>query len=244
MFLARMGFTSIVILLCLWTCNSLSTTTPSNNKNTSDQKYYNYFAFGSNMASSTMTALRNVNPVASAAAVLTNHRLAFNVPGTPFIEPSWASIEPAEGEIAHGVVYKLTEGDFQIVCETEGVPFGYTLHRCRVVPYVGDGNNAGEEALENVRSINSDDEVGNGTISAFTLRASRAEWRRAEDTPPSRAYLNVLIRGAEEFKLDEQYVENLKAINPGKTIGKGIAELMLTTAERRNELSSRMERFQ
>ena len=52
--------------------------------NTKNQKptYYNYFAFGSNMASSTMTALRSLDPVASTAAILPNHRLAFNVPGT------------------------------------------------------------------------------------------------------------------------------------------------------------------
>ena len=64
--------------------------------NTKNQKptYYNYFAFGSNMASSTMTALRSLDPVASTAAILPNHRLAFNVPGTAFVEPSWASVEP------------------------------------------------------------------------------------------------------------------------------------------------------
>eukprot|EP00566_Odontella_aurita_P022843 CAMPEP_0113561894 /NCGR_PEP_ID=MMETSP0015_2-20120614/20226_1 /TAXON_ID=2838 /ORGANISM="Odontella" /LENGTH=140 /DNA_ID=CAMNT_0000463733 /DNA_START=261 /DNA_END=683 /DNA_ORIENTATION=+ /assembly_acc=CAM_ASM_000160 len=73
----------------------------SNNTNRGDAKRtetkpreYNYFAYGSNMCSATMTALRGLNPLASTAAVLPGHELRFNVPGTPLVEPSWASVEP------------------------------------------------------------------------------------------------------------------------------------------------------
>ncbi len=220
--------------------------------------YYNYFAFGSNMASSTMTALRNLEPVISTAAVLPGHRLAFNVPGTPLIEPSWASVEPIQdlgkgSEISshnnvHGVLYKLTERDFLDICKTEGVPFGYTLHRCRVIPYKGNGDAAGEDALRTYfrqretggnKKEPSDSTCGtsstDSSIFAFTLRASREQWRKAKDTSPSRAYLNVLIRGAEEYQLDQQYQQYLKAIPPGRTLaGDGLAEMMLDAAERRS----------
>jgi hypothetical protein len=187
---------------------------------------YNYFAFGSNMASSTMTNLRNLNPISSTAAVLHDHRLAFNVPGTPFVEPSWASVEIEKGSTVHGVLYELTEDDFAKVCQTEGVPLSYRLHRCQVVPYVGDGEKAGIEATN----------AEIASVPAFTLRAGRKAWRESKDIPPSQAYLNVLLRGAEEFKLDANYVKELDSIQCGRTIlGNGLAEKMLQFAEAQNE---------
>lgn len=219
------------------------------------EKTYNYFGFGSNMASATMTDLRNLSPLASTAAVLPAHRLAFNVPGTPFVEPSWASVEPSGpdfplgggdggenakewcGDVCHGVLYKLSESDFDSVCRTEGVPFGYSLHRCRVIPYTGNGESAGEGRMnETLQKIAGGDTepVSKWGVSAFTLRAARKEWRRADDIPPSRSYMNVLLRGAREYKLDDEYVRKLQSTPVGKTlIGDGIAESMLTNAEAR-----------
>lgn len=219
------------------------------------------------MASSTMTALRNVRPLASSAAVLPNHSLRFNIPGTRFVEPSWASVEPIfekenifneEGmgiNEVHGVLYKLTEEDFETVCSTEGVPFGYTLHRCRVVPYRGNGRSAGRDALHKLGLVSREEDDINETslpmstkqslqalprdksIFAYTLRASRPAWRNQnieEDVAPSQAYLNVLLRGGEEFGLDESYMDYLKKIVPGRTLfGDGVAELMLEAAEKR-----------
>ena len=214
------------------------------------------------MCSSTMTALRSLNPVAASAAILPNHSLRFNVPGTALIEPSWASVEPvgAGGVVpqtsistvnsndqpshVHGVLYKLTEEDFLRVCNTEGIPFAYTLHRCRVVPYNGDDEKAGYDALLDqsvTPATTSDPSNGRGagemaltkSLFAYTLRASRKEWRQGNDIPPSRAYLNVLIRGAHEFQLDDEYLQYLKGIVPGNTIGDGMAEMMLEGAERR-----------
>jgi len=76
------------------------------------------------MCSSTMTNLRSLHPIASSAAILLRHKLCFNVPGSAWIEPSWASVEPIEEEKndinanvntntnTHGVLYKLTGEDF------------------------------------------------------------------------------------------------------------------------------------
>ena len=186
---------------------------------------YNYFAFGSNMASSTMTNLRGLTPIACTAAVLHDHRLAFNIPGTPFIEPSWASVAVETGSVVHGVLYKLTEEDFAKVCQTEGVPFAYKLHRCRVVPYVGNGRTAGKEA-------SSDEE--SQCVPAFTLCAGSRNLRKEQDIPPSQSYLNVLLRGANEFLLDSDYIEYLENIKcADNVIGNGFAEKLLQFAEMR-----------
>ena len=212
------------------------------------QATYNYFAYGSNMCSSTMINLRNLSPLASTAAVLPAHTLRFNIPGLPLVEPSSASVEPIVGmdknkimdvgaiierdELVHGVLYKLSEKDFAAVCSTEGVPLAYSLHRCRAIPYTGDGLRAGEESLRNVGDINiASNEWG---VSAFTLRAARQTWRRGKDIPPSQSYLNVLIRGAKEFALDGSYLEKLQQIEAGRTFaGNGLAEELLRRAEER-----------
>ncbi|KAL7525608.1 hypothetical protein ACHAXR_003587 [Thalassiosira sp. AJA248-18] len=219
------------------------------------------------MASSTMINLRNITPLASTAAILPGHALRFNIPGMPGVEPSSAAVEPTtstttmdnDTSVVHGVLYKLTEEDFGTICQTEGVPLAYALHRCRVIPYVGDGKSAGDDALCRViaRDQKIDTEAGSipdgnnnkasneqspkkdgWGVSAFTLRAARREWRQeGKDIPPSRSYLNVLIRGAKEFALDASYVGKLENDIPvGKTwIGNGLSEEMLWMAERRKK---------
>mmetsp|Transcript_17440 Transcript_17440/g.37687 ORF Transcript_17440/g.37687 Transcript_17440/m.37687 type:complete len:258 (+) Transcript_17440:193-966(+) len=231
-------------------CHALAT-------NAKQPKTYNYFAFGSNMASSTMINLRNITPLASSAAILPSHALRFNIPGMPGVEPSSAAVEPvdvkeqiAEDEVVHGVLYKLSESDFATICQTEGVPLAYSLHRCRVVPFVGDGNTAGQDAMDRALSMETSDSTTltndnlktkeqstskKWGVPAFTLRAARKEWRQGKDTSPSQSYLNVLIRGAKEFALDESYLRKLENTSVGKTwIGNGLAEEMLLAAERRN----------
>ena len=206
---------------------------PTSSKNNagreSTPKSYNYFAYGSNICLATMRDLRQIKPLASAPAILPKHSLRFNIPGIPLIEPSWASVEPSDDVSAmHGVVYKLSSQDFVKVCESEGVPFGYVLHRCNPVLYIGDGERAGADALSS---------KGPGRkCFAYTLRAPPA-LRRNRDVPPSRAYLNVILRGAKEYKLDADYIRYLEDLEVGTTvIGDGLAEKMLRQASdnRRN----------
>ena len=52
--------------------------------------------------------------------------------------------------------------------------------------------------------------------------------------PPSQSYINVLLRGAIEFQLDEKYYQELENINVStKIFGNGISEMMLQIAEKR-----------
>lgn len=193
-----------------------------------------------------MINLRNLSPLASTAAVLPAHTLRFNIPGLALVEPSSASVEPIDGtdeimnvgkiiekgQLVHGVLYKLTEEDFASVCSTEGVPLAYSLHRCRPIPYSGDGKLAGEESLRKLNDLNIPSKEWG--VAAFTLRAARTSWRQGNDIPPSQSYLNVLIRGAKEFALDESYLEKLQRIEAGRTFpGNGLAEELLRRAEER-----------
>jgi hypothetical protein len=246
-------------LLLVPTTNTNHNELPSSSPR-EQQKTYNYFAFGSNMLSSTMIDLRQLRPISSTAAILPGYRLRFNVPGfLPGIEPSWASVEPVVGpssaSLVHGVMHSLTADDFATICRTEGVPFAYILQKCQVLPYIGNGKDAGqcewEKQLSSLATSsrtttkrtsmnNNNNNNNNWGVSAYTLLAGPMAslfWKREEDIPPSRSYMNVLLRGAKEFALDDSYLSKLEQIPIGKTwIGDGLAERMLqhaATMERR-----------
>ena len=237
------SYLAVLLTLLAWNPLSVSALSSSPSSSPTPAKRYNYFAFGSNMCSDTMTALRNLNPLASTAAVLPDHELRFNVPGMRFIEPSWASVEPhtlgtddvverarLQSPVIHGVLYSLTEEDFASVCQTEGVPLAYTLHRCRVIPYKGNGRDAGRKAMQDESSK---------SVPAYTLRAASKALRsqpKSADAAPSQSYVNVLIRGAKEFGLDADYLQMLETMETGRTIGGGTAERMLDAAIKRKEL--------
>ena len=220
---------------------------------------YNYFAYGSNMALATMTDLRNLKPLSYTPAILPGYNLVFNVPGIPFVEPSFASAEPVKStmyerneSLIHGILYTITEEDFIRVCQTEGVPLSYRLQRCDPIPYKGNSLRAGKNALFKYRNqtisaatrekgfdIDTDENDRKlvKTCPAFTLRARPLFGSKAlPNIPPSQAYKNVLIRGAKEFDLDADYVQYLESIEVAPStpfFGKGLAENWLQDAERR-----------
>jgi hypothetical protein len=180
----------LLLLLHAATCTALATT-------------YNYFAFGSNLVPETMTALRNLDPISSTAAVLPDYKLRFNIAGLPLVEPSAAAVEKCNGEVVHGVVYTLTEDDFARVGSTEGVPFAYRWQSCDVYPYIGDGDKAGYEAV-----LAANDKE---PMVAYTLVSGSSSTSRDTDIPPSKSYRDILIDGARFWKMDADYVQSLES---------------------------------
>jgi len=190
---------------------------------------FKYFAYGSNCYPATMTALRNIECIDSSAGILGGCKLRFNIPGMPLVEPSWACVEASrdESNCVHGVLYTLTPQDFARVSMSEGVPFGYQWRVVNVVPYQGDGIQAGETALREQRTTS-----GESVVKAYTLVSNNPLLIR--DIPPSKAYRDLLIRGAKAFQMDQSYIDKLEAIRPGFTIGEGfVAKDVLEAAERR-----------
>ena len=186
-----------------------------------------YFAYGSNVYSTTMTAFRGIQCVDSTAAVLQGYKLRFNLPGMPAVEPSWACVDKDSTEIVHGVLYTLTPQDFAKVSISEGVPFGYQWEKVEVVPYQGDGKEAGQTALLSSKP---------NTVQAYTL-VSQNPFLPNRDIPPSKGYLDLLIQGAMEYKMDQSQIRKLKATPVGFTFfGEGyVSKTMLEAAERQME---------
>jgi hypothetical protein len=188
-------------------------------------KTYNYFAIGSNMLPATMTALRGIQPLNASAGILPDYQLAFNIAGSPRIEPSAASARPAVGDCLHGVLYELSEADFATVGSTEGIPFVYRWEPCRVIPYVGNQESAGQEAMLAQK------EEETSSVLAYTLTSTRPNTPTFIPTSPS--YLRILQQGAAYWNMDRAYQNQLSETPMAKNLifQDGLSGSLLEAAE-------------
>ena len=98
-----------------------------------------------------------------------------------------ASCEPSPGNRVEGLLYTLSPRSFLALSVTEGVPIAYTLKVVNVVPL---GN-----------------EEGGTPIDALTFTTGRG--LTSNKTSPS--YKELLLKGAIENELSEDYIENVLA---------------------------------
>lgn len=146
-----------------------------------------YFAYGSNLNSDVFEGRRGVTPLDVRVGVLEGYRLAFNMPGVPLLEPSFASVEPSEGDEVHGVVFTLDWPGWVKVCRSEGVPFGYNVEPVAVSLYSGEH------------------------IEALTLRtAPSLRVPRERETNPSARYFGLIFHGAMERGLSPEWQQQLQ----------------------------------
>eukprot|EP00873_Tetraselmis_striata_P022471 jgi/Tetstr1/442735/TSEL_030824.t1 len=149
-------------------------------------RYY-YFAYGSNLNSEVLEGRRGIKPMDMRPGLVQDYRLAFNMPGMPGVEPSFASVEPAQGCEVHGAVFTLDWQGWLRVCQSEGVPFGYGVEPVAVSLYTGD------------------------TIEALTLRTSPSiRVPREKETRPSARYFALIYHGAMERGLRAEWQQELQ----------------------------------
>lgn len=140
-----------------------------------------YFAYGSNMSSAVFQGRRNMRPTKIERAVLKDYRLVFNQPGIPWLEPSFANIEPAPGEYIEGVLYEITGEEMRALD-------------------ISEGNGAYDIVTSRVEG-----EVS-GPVAAHTFMTRKV----AHGLRPSQRYMQLLVSGAEEHRLSEEWVRMLK----------------------------------
>ena len=96
-----------------------------------DLKNVWYFAYGSNMSSTTFTGDRGINPLSMARVRLPGWTLTMDIPGTPYSEPAFTSIRPIrrddckEREVV-GVAYLLSPDQLISVIGSEGGGIAYS----------------------------------------------------------------------------------------------------------------------
>jgi len=152
-----------------------------------------YFAYGSNLDPEQMRR-RCPGHAVIGMAELRDHRLTF-----PLTSHDWgggvASVGVAHGSTVWGVAYDLTEADLSALD-------GYEH-------YVGPGNqhNLYDRESASVHLVRADDGSFPRRLQVWIYVA-----RQANPSPPSRRYLEAVVRGARYHRLPEEYVRKLEAI--------------------------------
>lgn len=145
-----------------------------------------YFGYGSNMREASLRA-KGVVPLSAEPAILRGWRLTFNIPDFFRIEGGTGNIERAPGDEVHGVLYACRDEDMRALDELEAL--GVTYDRVQLEVEVYGGRAVMANAYVGIHS-NLDD-----------------------DQRPSRRYRNMIVRGAEDAKLDPTYIARLRAID-------------------------------
>ncbi len=142
-----------------------------------------YFAYGSNMGRATFVERRGITPLDTRRAFLDGHRVCFDLPIGPG-ERGVANLLLDPGARTWGVAYLLTADTCDFLDRTEGVDRGL-YRRLSIV----------------VR-----DDAGT-PLPAFAYQGEARDPARK----PSARYLGLLLDGARELALPEEYVAWLEA---------------------------------
>ncbi|MGV0793177.1 poly-gamma-glutamate hydrolase family protein [Mycolicibacterium sp. XJ1819] len=139
---------------------------------------HSYFAYGSNLCVRQM-AQRCPGAADPRPATLADHDWLINERGV-------ATVEPFDGSLVHGVVWRLTDHDLAVLDSAEGVPVRYRRDRMTVHTDAGPS-----EAWVYID-------------------------HRVEPGPPRPGYLERIIDGATHHGLPHRWVEFLKRWDPAR----------------------------
>lgn len=152
-----------------------------------------YFAFGSNLDPDQIRERCPAHRTVGLAA-LHDYRLIF-----PLYSERWggggASVQLHHGDIVWGVVYDLTEEDLAALDGFEGYRGP------------GDQHNIYERQVVTVELTRPDDGSVPRRLRAFAYMA-----HFSNPSPPTRRYLDTILRGARHHRLPEEYVAKLDKI--------------------------------
>lgn len=143
-----------------------------------------YFAYGSNME---RVQLKRHCPKAKfvAAATLSDHELTF-YGNSPMWGGGVAHLREKSGHQVEGVVWDIIESERKALDEYEGFPSLYLHQEIQVRTHSGK------------------------TLAVFTYIMANP----GREMPPSKRYKQLLISGAEEHGLTDEYVDFLESIRP------------------------------
>ncbi len=161
-----------------------------------------YFAYGSYMDPEQIQSRAPGHQVVGVAA-LREHRLAF-----PLYSNEWGggvvSIQPHHGDTVWGMLYELTEADLGMLDQATGFRGP------------GDEHNVYDREHITVELTRPDD----GSFPR-RVRADIYVARPSNASPPARAYLDTILRGARHHRLPEDYVAKVAAIPVVREEGSG-----------------------
>jgi gamma-glutamylcyclotransferase len=163
---------------------------------TESQTVY-YFAFGSNLKAKRMH-ICNPTAVLVCAAKLLNHELVFLGNDSKLWKGAPASVVPVKGSVVWGAVWSLHQSEVKNLDEQEAVHLGI-YNRTDVNVITADG--------ENIQCIT---------------------YQKADSLIPhlpSPHYMRVIIEGAQEVGLPQEYIDKLQTVKHNELRG----EICLTS---------------
>jgi len=158
-----------------------------------DEPLVYYFGYGSNMNPDVILKRRKANPKEVSPGILNDWKLRFNIMGLPFVEPCFGNVVRSPGATVHGVLFLITMKEFKYIQSTEG---------------------GGGESKDGYQPVDVNIKKYDGTVvTAKTLSASASTLLSDKNVTrvfPTQRYMNLLINGAIYYKLDINYIEELK----------------------------------
>lgn len=151
-----------------------------------------YFAYGSNMDGSTLRGRRGIEWSRAAPALARGWRLVLDKPSLLGNGEAMASIVRDRGSHVWGVLFDISAADFEHLELTEGVRID---HYRRVEVVVEPSATWGAPPR--------------GGVPAFTLASDT----RDPGLRPTTRYKRLLLAGAAEHGLPEEWIERLRAID-------------------------------
>ena len=145
------------------------------------------FAIGSNLHPEKLKGRANLTIKELHPGKLKDWRLAFNLRGISWLEPSMAGVEPAPGDEVHGLLLRMSQCEFRKLVLSEGENHAYRQVEVEVETYQGQK----QKAL------------------AFSALDSR---KMKEDRPPTLRYLELIRTGARLSGLDPDYIRRLDSL--------------------------------
>jgi len=151
-----------------------------------------YFAYGSNMQSDTLHGRRGIAFRRAVAVRAPGWRVVFDKPPLLPIGEAFANIVPDPDAAALGVAFEVDEEDLAHIELSEGVLLGnYRRVRLQVEPLAT---------------------LADPPQTAVSL----ASERRDATLRPSTRYMALVVAGAQEHGLPDEYVEILRAVPAGE----------------------------
>ena len=145
------------------------------------------FAIGSNLHPRKRTGRANLHIDELLPGKVKDWRLAFNLKGISWLEPSMAGVEPMPGEEVHGLLLRMRPREFAKLVSSEGENHAYRQVEVEVESYRG----------EMIRAL------------AFSALDSR---KLEQDRPPSLRYMELIRNGARLSGLDPSYIRKLDSL--------------------------------
>lgn len=181
-----------------------------------------HVAYGSNLCSSKLSARapkgrEPIKPLSQTPVKVPGWRLGFGLTALPPSEPLMADVVQDETSTLHGIMFELTAYDYTSLCLSE---------HCAVRPQV-------QAYVEQTVEAFPYDGSAPRKATIFTHASPAQRVPESLGIAPSERYMRLLVVGAQEAGLQEDYVQWLKSLPAARpvksSISKAICGLSLLT---------------